>query len=183
MTEPLDRPLDRAEAFFWFLDRCSSMNFAVLAEGSGPLQAGRLAEALARAPGRHPALACAISADAAGRLVFLPRPDAPVTLTRESAGEDWHEALATRLAAPFALGEAPLVRAHWFERPAGRWAFAVVASSERMAQEDRHARMVGLVVRESSAWRRLAPAKVRRGPRVAARDGSDRAPGAEARGR
>ena len=126
MTHPLDRPLDRAEAFFWFLDRCSSMNFAVLAEGSGPLEAGRLAAALARAQRRHPALACAIGADAAGRLVFLPRPDAPVALTRESAGEDWHEALATRLAAPFALGEAPLVRAHWFERPAGRWAFAVV---------------------------------------------------------
>jgi hypothetical protein len=45
---------------------------------------------------------------------------------REAAGEDWHEALATRLAVPFALGEAPLVRAHWFERPAGRWAFALV---------------------------------------------------------
>jgi len=126
VTEPLDRPLDRAEAFFWFLDRCSSMNFAVLAEGSGPLQAGRLAEALARAQGRHPALACAISADAAGRLAFRPRPDAPVTLTRESAGADWHALLAARLAAPFALGEAPLLRAHWFELPAGRWAFAVV---------------------------------------------------------
>jgi NRPS condensation-like uncharacterized protein len=34
--------------------------------------------------------------------------------------------LAARLPQPFELGEAPLVRAHWFERPAGQWAFAVV---------------------------------------------------------
>jgi hypothetical protein len=126
VNRPLCRPLDRAEAFFWFLDRCSSMNFAVLAEGSGPLEAGRLAAALARAQQRHPALSAAIGVDEAGRLAFVPRPGAPATLMREAAGEDWHAALAARLTAPFALGEAPLLRAHWFERPAGRWAFAVV---------------------------------------------------------
>ncbi len=102
------------------------MNFAVLAEGRGALGADRLAEALARAGKRHPALAAAIEADPAGRLAFVPRPGAPATLTREPGGEDWHAALAARLAAPFALGEAPLARLHWFERPAGRWAFAVV---------------------------------------------------------
>ena len=35
MTATLPRRLDRAEAFFWFLDRFSSMNFAVIAEGRG----------------------------------------------------------------------------------------------------------------------------------------------------
>lgn len=126
MSRPLCRPLDRAEAFFWFLDRCSSMNFAVMAEGAGALDPGRLEAALARAQERHPALAAAIGAGADGRLAFVPRPDARPTLTRESAGEDWRAALAARLAVPFALEEAPLLRAHWFERPAGRWAFAVV---------------------------------------------------------
>ncbi|NJD88633.1 MAG: hypothetical protein FIB05_11530 [Betaproteobacteria bacterium] len=126
MSRPLDRPLDRAEAFFWFLDRCSSMNFAILAEGSGPLEADRLEAALARAQERHPALAVAIDTDAAGRLAFVPRPGAAAAFTREAAGEDWHAALAARLAVPFGLGEAPLVRAHWFGLPAGRWAFAVV---------------------------------------------------------
>ncbi len=116
MTLPLARPLDRAEAFFWFLDRCSSMNFAVMAEGSGPLEATRLEEALARAQAIHPALAVAIEADAAGRLAFAPRPGARPVLTREDAGEDWHAALARGLTQPFGLGEAPLLRAHWFER-------------------------------------------------------------------
>ncbi len=102
------------------------MNFAVLAEGSGPLAADRLEAALARAQERHPALAVAIATDAAGRLAFVPRPGVPATFTSEAAGEDWHAALAARLAVPFGLGEAPLVRAHWFGLPAGRWAFAVV---------------------------------------------------------
>jgi NRPS condensation-like uncharacterized protein len=120
------RPLDRAEAFFWFLDRCSSMNFAVMAQGSGPLEAARLEEALANAQAIHPALSVAIEADAAGRLAFVPRPGARAEFAREVPGEDWRAALAARLAQPFELGEAPLIRAHWFERPAGQWAFAVV---------------------------------------------------------
>lgn len=126
MTRPLARPLDRAEAFFWFLDRCSSMNFAVLAEGTGRLDAGSLEAALARATRVHPALAVSIEADAAGALSFVPRPGAPVTLTREDAGDDWRAALAARLAVPFEPGTAPLLRAHWYQGPGDRWAFAVV---------------------------------------------------------
>jgi hypothetical protein len=122
----LDRPLDRAEAFFWLLDRCSSMNFAVLAEGSGPLSASKVEASLAGAQRRHPALGCAIDADAAGRLAFVPRAGAAIGLHREAAGDAWRDALARRLTEPFALGGAPLVRAHWFERDGGRWAFAVV---------------------------------------------------------
>ena len=126
MQSFLARPLDRAESFFWFLDRCSSMNFAVLAEGTGPLEASGLAAALDRACRSHPALGVAIGADPAGRLAFVPRPDARAGFSREPGGDDWHATLAARLAQPFGLGEAPLLRVHWFERPAGHWAFAVV---------------------------------------------------------
>lgn len=126
MSRPLDRPLDRAEAFFWFLDRCSSMNFAVLAEGSGPLEAARLGKALAAAQAIHPALAVAIDARPGGGLAFVPRPGARVPLSREAPAGDWLAALAGRLATPFAPGVAPLLRAHWFDLPGGRWAFAVV---------------------------------------------------------
>ncbi len=126
MAQPLARPLDRAEAFFWLLDRCSSMNFAILAEGSGTLDPGRLEEALARAARIHPALAVAIEADSVGRLAFVPRPRSRAGFSREESGDDWHEALSARLAQPFDLGEAPLLRAHWFGRPGGRWAFAIV---------------------------------------------------------
>ena len=125
MIRPLDRPLDRAEAFFWLLDRCSSMNFAVMAEGAGPLEPGRLESALGRAARIHPALATAIEAGGDGRLAFVPRPGARVSLSRESAG-DWRAAVAQRLAQSFEPGDAPLLRAHWFERPGGRWAFAIV---------------------------------------------------------
>ena len=83
VTRPLARPLDRAEAFFWLLDRCSSMNFAVMAEGVGPLEAGRLESALGRAAQIHPALAVAIEADGDGRLAFVPRPGARASLARE----------------------------------------------------------------------------------------------------
>ncbi len=126
MTQPLARPLDRAEAFFWFLDRCSSMNFAVVAEGRGRLEPQAVEAALARAQGVHPALAVAIEAGVEGGLAFVPRPGTRARFTREAVAGDWRAGLAARLAAPFALGEAPLFRAHWFDRGADAWAFAVV---------------------------------------------------------
>ncbi|MBL0144187.1 MAG: hypothetical protein IPP91_19290 [Betaproteobacteria bacterium] len=126
MTRPPSRRLDRAEAFFWFLDRCSSMNFAVLAQGRGPLDAERLEIALADAQAIHPALSVAIETDAEGRLVFVPCPGLRASMAREAAGDDWRATLAARLTQPFELGEAPLIRAHWLERTAGSWAFAVV---------------------------------------------------------
>jgi len=73
----------------------------------------------------HPALATAIEADGDGRLAFVRRPGARASLSRESV-DDWRDTLAARLAKPFELGDAPLLRAHWFERPGGRWAFAIV---------------------------------------------------------
>ena len=62
------RRLDRGEALFWFLDRFSPMNFAVVAEGGGRLDEQALQDALAAAQGRHPLLAVAIEADAEHRL-------------------------------------------------------------------------------------------------------------------
>jgi len=50
------------------------MNFAVMAEGRGPLDAARLELSLARATQIHPALAVAIEAGGDGRLAFVPRP-------------------------------------------------------------------------------------------------------------
>ncbi len=111
---PTQRSLDRAEAFFWLLDRCSSMNFAILVEGEGSVARGRLEEALARAQSIHPMLAVAIEADARGRLAFVPRPGRPVALGVEEADEAWRERFARLLVKPFEPGEAPLARAHWF---------------------------------------------------------------------
>ena len=74
MTATLPRRLDRAEAFFWFLDRFSSMNFAVIAEGRGMIDTVALQNALAAAQLRHPLLAAGIHADAWGCLHFAPQP-------------------------------------------------------------------------------------------------------------
>lgn len=126
MASDLDRPLDRAEAFFWFLDRCSSMNFAVIAEGGGSLPTARVAAALATAQGTHPALRVAIVPVAGGGLRFAPRPGARVTLTREAGGADCRAAVARSLAATFAAGDAPLMRAHLYDLDGGRWALALV---------------------------------------------------------
>ncbi|MCK7475241.1 MAG: hypothetical protein MZV49_21000 [Rhodopseudomonas palustris] len=68
------RPLDRAETFFWFLDRFSSMNFAVIAEGRGTLADAALQAALDAAQRRHPLLTVAVEADAERRLNFVSRP-------------------------------------------------------------------------------------------------------------
>ena len=109
MAITLPRPLDRAESFFWFLDRFSSMNFAVIAECVSRLDAGSLPAALAAVQRRHPLLGTAIDV-VGGRLHFVPRSAAPVPL-ESLASTDWRNALAERIVRPFALGEAPLMRA------------------------------------------------------------------------
>lgn len=118
------RPLDRAEAFFWFLDRVSSMNFAVLAEGEGPLAADALDVALAAAQRAHPLLRAAIVAGPSGPLAFVPAEGRSIALAVNT--EPVEEALAAALAAPFSLGEAPLVRAILARGDSDGWTFALV---------------------------------------------------------
>lgn len=123
---PLQRRLDRAEAFFWFLDRFSSMNFAVIAEGRGALTDGALQAALDAAQHRHPLLAVAIETDAEQRLNFIPQPKQGIRLERIDGSSDWRTALAERIVQPFALAEAPLVRAYRCETTDGSWVIALV---------------------------------------------------------
>lgn len=66
--------MDRAESFFWFLDRLSSMNFTVIAEGHGRLAPEAVQAALDRAQRRHPLLAASIETNADNLLRFVPRP-------------------------------------------------------------------------------------------------------------
>jgi len=129
---PLQRRLDRAEAFFWFLDRFSSMNFAVLAEGRGALDDAALQTALDAAQHRHPLLAVAIDVDAEQRLNFVPHPKQGIRFERiinlgENGGNDaWRTALAEHIVFPFALGESPLIRAYRLDDSGGGWVVALV---------------------------------------------------------
>ena len=124
MTATLPRRLDRAEAFFWFLDRFSSMNFAVIAEGRGMIDTVALQNALTAAQLRHPLLAAGIDADAEGCLHFAPLPANGIPLERIEA-EDWRTALAERIVVNFPLGSAPLVRACLLGRD-DHWAVALI---------------------------------------------------------
>lgn len=105
----LPRPLDRSEAFFWFLDHYSSMNFAVIAECDATFSGQALGAALAAAGQRHPLLNAGIDT-VDGRLHFVPHAATGIPL-EEIVAAEWREALAERIVRPFALGEAPLVRA------------------------------------------------------------------------
>lgn len=129
MTIPnasLPRLLDQAEAFFWLLDRHSSMNFSVIAEGAGTLRTEEIAAALPQLQARHPLLTVAIALDEAQRLVFQPAPTERAALTSTSHSEDdWQAHLAQATVQPFALGAGPLFRAHLHFLPDERWVLAL----------------------------------------------------------
>ena len=122
------RPLDRAESLFWFLDRFSSMNFAVIAEGRGTLADAALQAALDAAQRRHPLLTVAVEADSDQRLNFASRSTKGIPLERiaSSDADDWRTVLAERIIVPFALGESPLIRAYRFDRADDTWVIALV---------------------------------------------------------
>lgn len=120
------RRLDPAEAFFWFLDHVSPMNFAVIAEGSGDLNDAALRTALARAQREHPLLRAGIAANAEQRLIWVPAPDRPMEYTAINTGPDWQTPLAEAMVRRFPLGGAPLVRALRLNGNDGRWVVALV---------------------------------------------------------
>lgn len=125
-SAPLPRLLDRAEAFFWLLDRHSSMNFCVLAEGAGALAGTAVSAALPGLQARHPLLAVAVGLDADQRLCFTPAQMANPRLLESSATpETWRTVLAEAMVQSFALGDAPLFRAHLIHLPAQRWVLAL----------------------------------------------------------
>lgn len=124
ISTALPRPLDRAESFFWFLDHFSSMNFAVIAECTGLPACGDLPAALAAAQRRHPLLRAAIDV-VDGRLAFVPCAGTPLPV-EDLAATDWRNALAELIVRPFALGEAPLVRAVTIDAGAGVRVLALI---------------------------------------------------------
>jgi len=123
----ITRRLDKAETFFWFLDRLSSMNFAVMAEGHGPLDEEILTSVLAKVQSRHWLLSAAIVIDEEFRLRFAACPDKPIALRSVhcSSPTAWRDVLAEWIVEPFALGEAPLVRACHIDVGSGRWVLAL----------------------------------------------------------
>ena len=122
----LPRRVDPAEAFFWFLDHVSSMNFMVIAEGVGDLDDDALQVALARAQQEHVLLRAAVATNAEHRLIWVPAPDAPIDYRVVAVESDWRTPLAEALVQPFPLGSAPLVRAMRLNQADGRWTVALI---------------------------------------------------------
>ena len=119
------RPLDRAESFFWFLDRLSSTNFSVIAEGHGPLAPDDVQAALDRAQARHSLLAASVETNAEHLLRFAARPATGIALQCLDL-DGWHDRLAELNIQPFGVGEYPLMRAYLFASGDGHWVFALV---------------------------------------------------------
>lgn len=122
----LPRRLDSAEAFFWFLDHVSAMNFAVIAEGCGDLDDEVLRAALDQAQQAHPLLRAGITANAEQRLIWFPVPDQPLTYTVIETGLGWQTPLAEAMVQSFPLDSAPLVRMLRLNRDGGRWTVALI---------------------------------------------------------
>ena len=125
-TPLLPRRLDPAEAFFWFLDHVSAMNFAVIAEGGGDLDDEMLRAALDHAQQQHPLLRAGIAANPDQRLIWFPAPDRSLTYTAIETGPDWQTPLAEAMVQSFPLDSAPLVRAIRLNQDAGRWTVALI---------------------------------------------------------
>jgi hypothetical protein len=106
----INRPLDPAEAFFFLLDRLSSMNFVVFAERAGTLDPQRVRAALQAVQTEDPLLRARIVWTAAG-LRFEAADDAPIALElADTSAEGWLALIERELARPFAASEAPLAR-------------------------------------------------------------------------
>ncbi|EPG73556.1 condensation domain protein [Leptospira fainei serovar Hurstbridge str. BUT 6] len=123
------RSLDHAEANFWLYDHVSSMNFAVMASGSGDLKAEDLRYGLDTVQSRHGLARVAIERKygADPHLCFITDPNAKIPLVIEELSQDWKTKLAKDSIRPFSLGEAPLIRAVFYRSNDGSdWAFAIV---------------------------------------------------------
>lgn len=113
------RSLNRAEKTFWLLDRVSSMNFAVAAEGTGELSGAAISRAAADLMKRHPMAAVQIVRKDL-HLSFEAAHGLPEIQVIQS---DWMDMLAKSLTLPFREG-GPLWRITCAQQP-GRFTLLI----------------------------------------------------------
>jgi hypothetical protein len=111
MHADLTRGLGAFEHFLWATDKWTPRHFVVVARLEGQLQPANLANGLAHAQRRHPALRVGIATEAAGKPHFVRADSAiPIRLVdRESEDRCFSEA-QVELAAPFCPELGPLLR-------------------------------------------------------------------------
>ena len=110
-TPKIFRPLDPGEAFFYMSDHVSCMNFVVLAERVGGLQAGQIRTALDIIQKENTLLQASISWTDDNGLCFTHDPGHRIELRcHMTTSADWQATIEQQLSEPFAAGSAPLVR-------------------------------------------------------------------------
>ena len=113
-ADPIDRPLDPGEAFFYLADRTSCMNFVLFAERRGHLDAGRVRAGLAVLQQENPLLQARITWSAEAGLRFQSAPGLPITLEcRETSPDGWEAWIEHQLRHTFESNEAPLLRCQY----------------------------------------------------------------------
>ncbi|TGK15109.1 condensation protein [Leptospira fluminis] len=123
------RSLDHAEANFWLYDHVSSMNFACMALGVGDLNAENIRSGLDSVQARHPLARVGIERKYGvdPHLCFVSTPESKIPLSVQSISPDWKTRLAKESMRGFRSGEAPLIRAIFYESDEKRnWVFALV---------------------------------------------------------
>lgn len=109
------RPLTAQEEIYWLLNWTSPTLPVLAAHVSGPTTPRQWRAALDRLQARHPLLAVSIEAPSAGqdRPYFRQRhgSEIPLRIVERAAAPRWEAEVERELAAPFAPGQAPLLRA------------------------------------------------------------------------
>ncbi|MBM9500881.1 condensation protein [Leptospira sp. 201903071] len=122
-----ERLLDKAESTFWLLDRISSMNFAVIAEGDGDLSPDRIRKALFEVQKKHPLANVKVEVGNEFDLKFKTVLEKRISLKiLNLENEVWKKVLAEEIILPFSEEESPLIRALLFCSKSGDWVFSIV---------------------------------------------------------
>ncbi|HSO44016.1 MAG TPA: hypothetical protein VLQ47_00660 [Rhodoferax sp.] len=117
-AQPIIRPLDPGESFFYMSDRVSCMNFVVFAERRGHLELERIRRALDLVQQENLLLQAGIHWSREDGLCFTQVPGARIELRRPSVTADhWQGCIEQQLSEPFACEAAPLMRCLYLEMP------------------------------------------------------------------
>ena len=117
-AQPIIRPLDPGESFFFMSDLVSCMNFVVFAERRGHLQPERLRQALDLVQQENLLLQASIHWTEESGICFTHAPGKPVELRCHSVTpDDWQHSIEQQLSEPFPAEAAPLMRCLYLVMP------------------------------------------------------------------
>ena len=117
--QPIIRPLDPGESFFFMSDLVSCMNFVVFAERRRHLRPERLSQALDLVQQENLLLKAGIRWTQEDGLCFVHAPGRPVELRCHSVTPgDWQHIIEQQLSEPFPAEAAPLMRCLYLQMQA-----------------------------------------------------------------